>query len=147
MSNPSSQRAKPTADTKFHIDYEWWGRESRDLRAYLISHLPTEQRHLFDSGGDAVEVDFIDPETAEVRNVDALQQALASAAQDANFITEHTTLVDALFRVFLANGNKPLSANELGTRTHRPATTILKTLTGAQVYKGIRPHISAPTTE
>jgi hypothetical protein len=84
-------------------------------------------------------IDGIDPETAEVRRVDALQQALAQAAHDPQYITDHTTLVDAVFRVFLANGNKPLSPDELGKLINRSPATILRTLSGAQVYKGLRP--------
>ncbi len=136
---PASHRIKPTLDTKFHIDYSWWEREDRDLRTYLISHLLPEQRTHFDFNQDDKVIDWVDPETAEVRRVDALQQALATAAQDPQYISEHTTLVDAVFRVFLANSNKPLTPNELGKRINRPPTTILRTLAGTQVYKGLRP--------
>ena len=136
---PLSHRVKPTLETRFHIDYEWWKREGRDLRTYLISHLLPEQRAQFESLRDETPIDWIDPHTAEVRQVDALQQAIADATRDSQFITDHTALVDAIFRVFLANGNKPLTPVELGATINRPPTTILRTLSGAQVYKGIRP--------
>lgn len=138
---PMSQRVKPTLDTKFHIDYNWWEREDRDLRTYLLSHLLPEQRSQFETHQDDSMIDWIDPETAEVRRVDALQQALVKASEDPQYISDHTTLVDAVFRVFLANGNKPLSPNDLGKRINRPPATILRTLAGTsgQVYKGIRP--------
>jgi hypothetical protein len=136
---PMSHRVKPTLETKFHIDYSWWGREDRDLRTYLISHLLPDQRDQFATSQEEKMIDWIDPDTAEVRRVDALQQALVVAAQDPQYITEHTTLVDAVFRVFLANGNKPLTPTELGKRINRPPTTILRTLAGTQVYKGLRP--------
>ena len=136
---PGGQRVKPTSETKFHIDYSWWDREDRDLRTYLISQLPPEQRARFDSTQDSSTIDWIDPETAEVRRVDALQQALVEAADNPQWISEHTTLVDAVFRVFLANNNKPLSPDELGRLINRQSATILRTLAGAQVYKGIRP--------
>jgi hypothetical protein len=55
------------------------------------------------------------------------------------FVTNHTSLVDAVFRTLLANGNTPLSPEELSSRLDRPAMTILLTLTGLQVYKGLRP--------
>lgn len=143
---PANQRVKPTLDTKFHIDYEWWKREDRDLRAYLISHLLPEQRSQFEAGQNEGEIDWIDPETAEVFRVDALQQALAKAAQDSQYISDHTTLVDAIFRVFLANRNKPLSPNELGKALSRTPNTILRTLAGGQgqIYKGIRPLSDQP---
>ena len=136
---PMSRRVKPTLDTKFHIDYSWWEREDRELRTYLISHLLPEQRAHFENNQETGLIDWVDPENAEVRRVDALQQALAKAAQDPQYITDHTTLVDAVFRVFLANGNKPLSPNELGKLLNRSPATILRTLSGAQVYKGLRP--------
>jgi hypothetical protein len=136
---PAGHRVKPTNETKFHIDYSWWERDDRDLRTYLISHLAPEQRDKFKEVHDDNAVDWIDPETAEVKRVDALQQALAQAAQTPHWINEHTTLVDAVFRVFLANGNKPLSPDELAKTINRQSATILRTLAGAQVYMGIRP--------
>lgn len=138
-SKPLSNRVKPGQDTRFHIDYEWWKREGRDLRAYLLSHLPGEQRSQFEASTSDDLVDWVDPATAEVRRVDALQMALAEAARDPAFISDRTTLVDAVFRLFLSNGNKPLSPDEMGRVINRPAQTILRTLGGTQVYKGIRP--------
>ncbi len=139
--NAASRRIKPTLDTKFHIDYDWWDREGRELRVYLLSHLGEEQRAFFSENRDTEEIDWVDPETAEVRKVDALQRALREASQRPDFITAHTSLVDAVFRVFLANDNTPLTPIELGERIGRPPMTILRTLTGANVYKGLRPVI------
>ncbi|HVO69956.1 MAG TPA: hypothetical protein VMT24_07925 [Aggregatilineaceae bacterium] len=138
-SRPSGSRVKPALDTRFHIDYGWWERENRQLRPYLISHLLPEQRGQFENSSEGELMDWVDPDTAEVRRIDALQQALTRAAKDPQYISEHTTLVDAVFRIFLANGNKPLSPRELGERINRPAQVILKTLGGTQIYKGIRP--------
>jgi hypothetical protein len=47
--------------------------------------------------------------------------------------------VDAVFRVFLANQNTPLTPTELGERIGRQPMTILRTLAGGTVYKGLRP--------
>lgn len=135
----SARRVKPTLDTRFHIDYDWWNREGRDLRVYLLSHLPPEQRDFFTEHRDTEEVDWVDPVTAEVRKVDALQRALKESSQQPDFITSHTSLVDAVFRTFLANNNTPLTPVELGERIGRPPMTILRTLSGTTVYKGIRP--------
>ena len=100
-----------------------------------------EQRKTFENGQNEGETDWIDPDTAEVRRIDTLQQALAKAALDTQWITNQTTLVDAVFRVFLANGNRPLSPNELGKQLNKPPMTILRTLAGQTVYKGLRPAI------
>jgi len=130
---------KPTLDTRYHIDYSWWERSSDDLRVYLLSHLLPEQRERLSQTTEQRVVDYIDPETAEVTQLDELGLAIQIAAKDPNFINPHTSLVDSIFRVFLSNNNEPLSPRELGERTGRPASTILKTLSGSQIYKGIRP--------
>ena len=130
---------KPTLDTRYHIDYSWWDRSPEDLRVYLLSHLLPEQRQHLSQTTEQRVVDYIDPETAEVTQLDELGLAIQIAAKDPNFINPHTSLVDSIFRVFLANGNEPLSPRELADRTGRPASTILRTLSGAQIYKGIRP--------
>jgi len=132
---------KPDLETKFHIDFDWWEREGRDLRVYLQSHLCSECKVIYTNHRGSAEVDWIDPDTAEVTRVDALWQSLRThCSQGPDFITENTPLTDAVFRVLLANGNKPLSATELheilGRRTPK---TILRTLSGRRVYKGIKP--------
>lgn len=135
-----SALAKPTLDTKFYIDYNWWERNRDDLRVYLLSHLLPEQRERLSQSSESRVVDFIDPETGEVSQLDELQLAIQLSARDPNFINPHTSLVDSVFRVFLANGNEPLSPRELEEATGRSASLILKTLSGARVYKGIRPY-------
>jgi hypothetical protein len=62
------------------------------------------------------------------------------ALQD-DYLTPQTTLVNAVFRVFLSNGNLPLTPVELGEKLNRPPRMILRTLSGARVYKGIRPYL------
>ncbi len=140
-SSPTKPAAlvKPTLDTKFHIDYSWWEKSSEDLRTYLLSHLLPEQRERLSQTNETRLVDYIDPETGEVFELDELGLAIQVAAEDTNFINPQTSLVDSIFRVFLANGNLPMTPTELAEETERSATTILKTLSGAQVYKGIRP--------
>jgi predicted transcriptional regulator len=39
----------------------------------------------------------------------------------------------------LANDNTPMTIRDLAERTGRPAETILRTLGGTRVYKGLRP--------
>ncbi len=63
----ASRRIKPTLETKFHIDYEWWERDERELRVYLLSHLAPEQREFFMQNQETEEIDWIDPVTAEVQ--------------------------------------------------------------------------------
>ena len=38
---------RPTLETKFHIDYDWWDRADRDLEVYLRSHLCPEHQEKY----------------------------------------------------------------------------------------------------
>jgi len=132
---------KPDLETKFHIDFDWWEKEGRDLRVYLQSHLCPECKVIYANHRGTAEVDWIDSNTAEVMRVDALWQSLRThCSQRPDFITENTPLTDAVFRAFLANGNEPLSVVELHEILGRhTAETILHTLGSRKIYKGIRP--------
>ncbi len=133
---------KPTLNTRFHIDFDWWSRNDRSWRVYLRSNLCPEHQRMFEGDQADEEVDWVDPETGEVQRVDGLQHVLIThCARQPEFITQHSTLVDAVFRVFLANGNVPLTPVELSQRLGRPADIILKTISGVRVYKGIRPSL------
>lgn len=131
---------KPSLQTRFHIDFHWWQQNDRDWRVYLSVNLcPKHQQAFADKNTDEM-VDWVDPETAEVQRVDGLQHVLMThCARQPGFITQHSALVDAAFRTFLANGNTPLNSVELGERLGKDPTIILRTLSGMRVYKGIRP--------
>ncbi len=130
---------KPTLDTRYHIDYTWFERSGEDLRTYLLSHIAPEQRERISQSAEGRQVDYIDPETGEVSKLDELQLAIRSASLEPDFINPHTSIVDCIFRVFLANGNKPQSSIQIAEYVGRPASLVLKTLSGGRVYKGIRP--------
>lgn len=131
---------KPGLQTRFHIDFDWWRQNDRDWRVHLRGLLCQNHQEIF-SGlhGDDM-VDWVDAETAEVQRVDGLQHVLIThCANEPGFITDRTTLVDAVFRLFLANGNTPMTPLELAEQLGRPSQTILNTLSGTRVYKGLRP--------
>lgn len=131
---------KPTLDTPFHIDYEWWEHEGRDLRVYLHSYLCAEHRAVYESHPNVEQIDWIDDDTAEVTPVDGLQHILrVHCSMQPDYVTPNTSLIDAVFRVFLANSNKPLTPVEMGAQIRRDPTMILRTLSGHRVYKGLRP--------
>ncbi len=133
---------KPTLKTCYHIDFDWWKQHDRDWRVYLRSYLCPEHQAAFADLGPSEMVDWVDPETAEVQRVDGLQNVLINhCAKQHSFITQQTTLVDSIFRLFLANGNTPLTPEELSLQLGRDSNTILKTISGARVYKGLRPLI------
>lgn len=131
---------KPTLDTPFHIDFNWWKQSDRDWRVYLRSLMCEEHQRTFATWQDDSMLDWIDPHTAEVKVVDGLQHTLMShCALAPSFLSEKTSLVESVFRLFLINGNKPMSSHELSEKLGRPAMTILKTLAGLRVYRGLRP--------
>jgi hypothetical protein len=142
MDSKRSSLVKPTLDTPFKIDFEWWKNHDRDWRVYLRSFLCDDHQAIFENLNNDETIDWVDPNTAEVAQVDGLQHVLIThCARQESFLTDKMALVDSVFRVFLSNGNKPLNANELGDILNRPAETILRTFSGIRVYKGIRPII------
>jgi hypothetical protein len=133
---------KPTVQTPFHVDFEWWRASDNNWHVALESLLCPEHQAAFADLPEGQLIDWVDLETAEVRPLDGLQHTIIShCAKQEGFVSEHTALVDAIFRLLLASGNTPMSPEEMGARLNRPADTILKTIAGPRVYKGLRPHI------
>lgn len=131
---------KPTIHTRYHIDFNWWSQSDRDWRVYLRSYLCPEHQAKFAKVDITEQVDWVDPETAEVQPVDGLQNILINhCAKQYTFMGQQNTLVDSVFRIFLANGNMPLSPEELAGQLGRDANIILRTISGPRVYKGLRP--------
>jgi len=140
MDSKRSSLIKPSLSTLFKIDLDWWKKHDRDWRVYLRSFLCEEHQALFENLNNDELIDWVDPETAEVTQVDGLQHILIThCAKQEDFLTSKMALVDSVFRVFLSNGNKPLTSEQLGETLGRPASTILRTFSGIRVYKGIRP--------
>jgi hypothetical protein len=132
---------KPSVNTPFHIDFDWWKKNERDWHVFLRSLLCPEHQETFAQMEESGMIDWIDPQTAEVKPVDGVQHALMShCALLPEFSDERTAMVEAVFRIFLVNGNVPMSAEDLGKRLGRPADTILRTLAGPRVYRGLRPY-------
>jgi hypothetical protein len=142
---------KPTTKTPFHIDFEWWKKNERDWHVFLRSLLCPEHQEAFAEVEEGGMVDWIDPKTAEVKQVDGIQHALMShCAMLPGFSDSHTAMVEAVFRIFLVNGNVPMSADDISKRLERPADTILRTISGPRVYRGLRPYqqnAPSPVTE
>jgi hypothetical protein len=131
---------KPTINTPFQIDFEWWKRSDNNWRVYLRDSLCAEHRKTYEDPSADIKIDWIDPETAEVQEIDGLEHVLiAHCAKQEGFLTEHTSIVDAVFRTLLANGNTPMTPVEFSANIKHPPELILRTFTGGKVYKGIRP--------
>jgi hypothetical protein len=131
---------KPTVNTPFHVDFEWWKKNERDWHVYLRSLLCADHQEIFANVEEGEMIDWVDPATAEVKPVDGIQNALMThCVKQPDFLTEQTAMVEAVFRLFLTNGNIPMTSQELGKRLNRSPETILRTLAGPRVYKGLRP--------
>ncbi len=130
---------KPNVKTPFHIDYSWWKQNDREWSVYLRGMLGEElEKKLLELGEDN-ELDWVDPKTGEVRRMDTLQYLMAQKFSSSSAVEQGLSMVEAIFREFLKNGNNPLSSAELGEILDRPANTILRTLSGTRVYRGMRP--------
>jgi len=131
---------KPTLNTPFHIDFDWWKEHDNNWRIFLQGYLCADHQAAFADADSGIWIDWVDPDSAEVRQVDGLQHVLMShCAKQEDFVTENTTVVDSVFRVLLANGNEPMTPIQLSEVINRPPETILRTFSGFRVYKGIRP--------
>jgi hypothetical protein len=137
---PHFSLVKPTVHTPFHIDFAWWKEHDGNWRVFLYDYLCPEHQTLFSNSNEDDLIDYIDPETAEVHQIDGLQQKLMiHCSKQDGFVEENHSAVDNLFRLFLSNGNSPLTAEELGNLTGKPGETILRLLSGPRVFMGIRP--------
>ncbi len=129
---------KPTLETKFHIDFFWWQKSSRSFRTILQSHACPECRDRHQKPED---FDWVDPETGEVFQLDTIWHCISTyCSQQPDFIDERTPLTTAVFRVFIANNNTPLTPIEIYQKIQQKSPeTILRTVGGRKVYQGIRP--------
>ncbi|MDY7077037.1 MAG: hypothetical protein SXV54_08950 [Chloroflexota bacterium] len=131
---------KPTLDTPFQVDYHWWERQGLHIGIELRAHLCQEHQAVFSEHFDTEKIDWVDDKTGEVTQVDGLQHVLqVHCSKQPRYINENLSLIDAIFRVFLANGNVPLTCKELSNIIGQPSDKILQTLAGYRIYKGIRP--------
>lgn len=133
---------RPSIQTPFHIDFNWWQENDSNWRIFLYDFLCEKHQENFKDREYNIKIDAVDPETAEVSRVDGLLYELINhCAKQPDFIRASMPLVAQIFRIFLSKGNKPLTSEELSELINRPARTILATLNGAQIYKGIRQYI------
>jgi len=131
----------PTVETKFHIDTDWWRQNNRDIRVYLKEILCDQCHADYGEQQGQEEIDWIDGQTGAVVRVDALWHCLRTCCGlKPDYISPTTPIIDAVFRTFIANGNKPLSINELyELLDRRPPAALLRILTKGPTYMGIRP--------
>jgi hypothetical protein len=132
---------RPTVETKFHIDPAWWQHVGRDFRVYLHSALCPACQEKSSPTDESIEaVDYVDPQTAEVRRLNELWARLLShCSQQPEYVEPNTPLTAAIFRTLLASGNRPMTPKELHRRVGKSdPQTILRILAGRTHY-GILP--------
>lgn len=134
---------RPDVDTKFHIDYDWWAAQGRDVRVLIWEHLCQECRAKLGTHRDTEDIDWIDPGTGEVSVVDRLQYCLRECcSRRDDYIGPSTPLAASIFRVLVANGNTPLSAREIHERIGKSdPRVVLRILLGKEMrtHYGIKP--------
>lgn len=135
-----SRFVKPTVDTPFHIDYQWWEKQGLDLNVQLQAHLCAEHREAFQGQRVGDKIDWIDLETCEVKQVDGLQYIISTHCSNVpGYIMQAPTLVEAVFRVFLSNGNRPMTPKALAPLVGQRPEQILNVLSGHSARRGLRP--------
>ncbi len=132
---------RPTPATPFCIDNNWWTETGKDIRVAVRSQLCHDCQVRYPDHRNTEAVDWVDPETAEVVRADALLQSLRDdCARKPGFISQSNSLVTNVFRIFLLNGNQPLTPRELHNQiAWVSADAILRTLAGGATYMGLRP--------
>jgi methyltransferase-like protein len=98
-----------------------------------------ECRAAYPTPADARVIDRVNPQTGEVTRVDALWECLADhCGRKPDFITPATPLMSAIFRALLANGNNPMSPEQLHKRVGKSnAAGILRVLLSADIENGV----------
>ena len=150
MSQPTAtlrrlRRFRPSIDTKFHIDHDWWENSGRDFRLYLRDQLCEECRERFADHQNTENVDWVDPDTGGAPDRRP-RECLRALRQRPGIHQQRLPLASACFRVFLANNNA-FSPNELNQ--------LLPWLSGQnpahpgrrEDYLGLRPSITNALSE
>lgn len=132
--------AQVDVNTPFHINFTWWEERGRNLGRFLAEIIGRSDADL--ESGDPL--DFIDPQTAEVHQLDPLWvEVLTSRAFQPDYITSATPMTSALLRALVENLNRPMTSVELHRRINRAnPQTILRVLKTARTEYGIVPIIA-----
>jgi hypothetical protein len=132
---------RPTTTTPFHIDWSWFERNGLDVQSLIRNQLSEKSAQMLADGEPVEEVDYVDPETGEVFRIDSLRETiLAESRWEPDFINDSLPLMQGIFRLFLAENNRPLTATQIAQRLGRhDPNAILRVLTASGVQNGVVP--------
>ena len=127
----SSDQPKP----RWFIDLDWYQQNNRSISALAEGYLCPKCRKQFSAEGK------------EVSTAELLTTIEDCCSKDPGFIIGQLPILESIFRSFLANGNQPLTLEELGEQlseqrggdTYRTLEEILSRLLKSDRYYGLRP--------
>ena len=114
------------------IDLDWYQQHNRSLLALAQRYLCSRCSERLKGG--------------EISVADLLSSIKDCCSKTPGFITRKLPVLESIFRLFLANGNQPLSLEELGKQlsewregeTYCTSPDILSRLLGSDQYYGFR---------
>ena len=132
---------RPTSDTPFHVDWGWFERNNLNAESFVRNQLCYSCHQKFADGYPVEEVDYVHPETGEVTRMDSLRESILAHCQfEPSYLNEDTPIAQAILRLFLANGNQPLTPKAMAQRLGRHDTQgIVRLLTASGVQNGVVP--------
>lgn len=111
----------------------------RQQLAFIPDGISAIHKIFFESSNDNQLVDSVNSETGEIIQVDQLQDILINhCAKNDDFISENSPLTIGISNISF-EWKYTVRFEEISKIAKPPAKTILKTLDGPRVYKGIRP--------
>ncbi|MBI3538151.1 MAG: hypothetical protein HY070_11425 [Chloroflexi bacterium] len=121
---------RPDIHTLYQIDLAWFENNNRDFRSELHSALCEECRARYPDASEKRAIDRVHPTTAEISRVDALWESVVDhCALRADYIAPTTPMTIAIPRALFANGNQPMSSEQLYQRIRKnSAEGILRVL-------------------
>lgn len=129
-----SEEVTTQSEAKWAIDLNWLKTNGRSFSILTRDTLCAKCRK-------KLKADII-----EVKAADLLKAIQNCCSQSPDFITPSLPFQESIFRVFLANGNKPLTLGELGEQliqrrgvdTYRASVAFLSRLMTNDQYYGIK---------
>jgi len=120
---------------RWFIDLDWLEQNNRSFLALAQGCLCPKCRERLEKG------------KGEFSAADLLANIKDCCSQTPGFVTDRSPILESVFRLFLANGNKPLDLEKLGKHlaewrggnSHRTSAEILSRLLGNERYYGLRP--------